>query len=278
MKKTLALILSALMLVSVMAVSAFAAEAPGAVHAFSVLNGDIQGSRLDNPGHATDVALRFATSEVLTAIYPYMAGSATQADKTTVSSFDVNVYKWSYNYADTVAGTPVVTVDDLTFGGSGWTNWTKSLLPAGTELPAGEYLVVISDAKVDWAACSYVQAPIVGAEKAVKTYVNGEQKLLADGSYTKVGDEQVNFASGSYATLAWKLEFAGGVDGLVKADLAEDTATPTTATTTAAPDTAGSSDNAGDSTETSDNALVVSMAAAAVMGLAVLCVVKKKQH
>jgi len=135
------------------------APAVKTVTAFSVLNQNIQGVFVtSNANNETEkeVALRFATSEVLTAIYPYMAGSAKKGDNP--STMDVKVYQWKNNYAETVSGTPVVVNDDLVFGDKKWTNWSQNILPEGTELPAGEYLVVLNDMQADWAIRSYINA------------------------------------------------------------------------------------------------------------------------
>lgn len=237
------------------------------VNAFSVLNKKIDSLRFDGNVQyekANEIALRFATSEVLTAIYPYMAGSALKVDGgEDPSTMDVKVYKWKNNYADTVSGTPVVTNEDAVFGGTGWTKWNKSILPENTELAAGEYLVVINDMQAAWAICNYFNAPVEGAAKAVKTYVNGEHKLLDDGSY---------------ATLAWKLVFSGANDGLVKADLSADTTPPTEDTNAPAPDT-GVDTEQGGAADTADGAIMISLGVAAV-AFATVCVLenKKRKH
>lgn len=174
MKKTLSIILVVLMAVCTLAVTASAAVA-------NTWKDPKTEERFD--GNATnEIAYRFATQGTgkLIALNPLMAG--------TNGSFDVIVYKWSKNYKNTVAGTPVDTIKIEAFDQSD-TKWSafsgKAIVFNNGGLPAGEYLIVMKNFKTEWAICNY----IFSANPGFKVYKDG------------VGEDK---------SLQWQFEFEEG--------------------------------------------------------------------
>lgn len=174
MKKTLSIILVVLTAVCTLAVTASAALA-------NTWKDPKTEERFD--GNATnEIAYRFATQGTgkLIAINPLMAG--------TNGSFDVIVYKWSKNYKNTVAGTPVDTVKIEAFDQTDakWSSFAgKAIVFNNGGLPAGEYLIVMKNFKTEWAICNY----IFSANPGFKVYKDG------------VGEDK---------SLQWQFEFEEG--------------------------------------------------------------------
>ncbi|MBR5767347.1 MAG: hypothetical protein IKX86_01540 [Clostridia bacterium] len=164
---------------------------------------DMSSKRYDGAG-AAQFAYRFATKGTgrLVSIIPYMAGSA--------GKFDCIVYKWNGDYEHTVSGKPAAEIRNIAFNGQ-WTNWTDKIQMPGSGLPAGEYLVVLTNFNdIEWAICNYRMPEKAG----FKTYLNGEAETYDDGKFY---------------TLAWQLEFTG--DGnVVLAALSADEAPSSTDT------------------------------------------------
>ena len=142
MKKTLALILSLLMVVSVMAIAVSA----GTGNTWT--NPEVQ--RIDmNNSHK--LGYRFATQGTggLLGINPYLAGTAGV-------TFSVKAYAWNSNYETTVAQEPLAAVTNIVFDGASKYQEIRfdSALPAG-----GDYLVEICDIVLPaggWALCNYL--------------------------------------------------------------------------------------------------------------------------
>jgi hypothetical protein len=199
---------------------------------------DMNSNRFDGTGEAK-FAYRFATkgSGKLVSIIPYMAGSA--------GKFDCVIYKWNGNYPDTVKGKPAAESRNIAFSGQ-WTNWKDKITIPGGGLPAGEYLVVLTNFNdIEWAICNYRMAEKAG----FKTYQNGTAETYEDGKFY---------------SLAWQLEFTGDGDAVLSA-LSADTEP-------------GSNPPITDpSADTSDITAVAVMAAAAAVAGAVIAL-KKKKH
>ncbi|MBE6636723.1 MAG: hypothetical protein E7618_02830, partial [Ruminococcaceae bacterium] len=189
MKKTLALILSLLMVVSVMAIAVSA----GAGKTWT----DPSAERVDM-NNSTKIAYRFATQGTggLVGIQPYTAGTAGV-------TFSVKAYEWKYNYETTVAQEPLTAKTGLTFDGkTAYLPITfDKVLPAG-----GEYLIEICDVVIPaggWALCQYVFS--ANPNGAFKVYKNGV---------------------GSNNTLQWQLVFEAGGWFKGGAALSEDVGAP----------------------------------------------------
>ncbi|MBO4413184.1 MAG: hypothetical protein J5830_00615, partial [Clostridia bacterium] len=171
MKKLIATVIAAAMLMSMLTIVSFAGQAN--------TWGSSQVSRFDgNPNN--EIAYRFATqgSGGLVAVIPYLGG-------TTTGSFTVTVYSWAGNYSDTVKGTAVASVEQTGFTEGTWTNRIEFPSP----IPAGEYLVVFKVIQAGWAICNYVYSHNDGF-KVYKDGVGSDESLywlleFEDGGWIK---------------------------------------------------------------------------------------------
>ena len=146
MKRTLAIILTVMTVIGMLAVSASAATAN------TWKDPRLDNERFDGNGTAA-IAYRFATqgSGKLIAINPYLAGES--------GKFDLIVYKWDKNYGKTVSGTPVLEMKEIVFDKTDakWTTFDDQVITLTTPLPAGEYLFVMTNFKdTSWAICNFL--------------------------------------------------------------------------------------------------------------------------
>lgn len=160
MKRTLAIILTVMTVIGMLAVSASAATAN------TWKDPRLDNERFDGNGTAA-IAYRFATqgSGKLIAINPYLAGES--------GKFDLIVYKWDKNYGKTVSGTPVLEMKEIVFDKTDakWTTFDDQDITLTTPLPAGEYLFVMTNFKdTSWAICNF----LFSANPGFKVYKNGE--------------------------------------------------------------------------------------------------------
>lgn len=160
MKRTLAIILTVMTVIGMLAVSASAATAN------TWKDPKLDDERFDGNGTAA-IAYRFATqgSGKLIAINPYLAGES--------GKFDLIVYKWDKNYGKTVSGTPVLEMKEIVFDKTDakWTTFNDQDITLTTPLPAGEYLFVMTNFKdTSWAICNF----LFSANPGFKVYKNGE--------------------------------------------------------------------------------------------------------
>lgn len=233
MKKTLSIILVVLTAICALAFSASAALA----NTWK----DPSVERFD--GNASnEIAYRFATQGTgkLIAINPLMAGTS--------GSFDVIVYKWSNNYANTIAGVPIDTVKIEAFDQSDakWSSFAgKAIVFNNGGLPAGEYLIVMKNFTTEWAICNY----IFSANPGFKVYKNG------------VGEDK---------SLQWQFEFEDG-GWYCDAPLSADVEAPISSS---AESTAPDTDN-GNNPTTSD-AMLAASAIVLIVGVAVVICKGKK--
>ena len=187
MKKLIATIIAAAMLMSMLTIVSFAGKA----NTWGNSIGDVF---LD--GASQEVGYRFAVqgSGSLIAIYPYIAGSAD-------STFDFKIYAWAGNYSDTIQTTPVYSELGIAFNG-GWTSYTDGFtIPSGT-VTAGEWLAVMDNYQnVGWSIRNYVYGPKDGF------------KVYSGGAEYKYNDEST--------TIQWQFEFEA--DTWFKSSLSEDT-------------------------------------------------------
>ena len=187
MKKLIATVIAAAMLMSMLTIVSFAGQA----NTWGSSIGDVF---LD--GANQEVGYRFAVqgSGSLIAIYPYIAGSAD-------SKFDFKIYEWAGNYSDTVSTTPVYSSLEVAFNG-GWTSYTDGFaIPSGT-VTAGEWLAVMDNYQnVGWSIRNYVFGPKDG----FKVYSSGVEYKYDDAS----------------TTIKWQFDFEA--DTWFKSSLSEDT-------------------------------------------------------
>ena len=161
MKRTLAIILTVMTVIGMLALSASAANI-----ANTWKDPKLDNERFDGNGTAA-IAYRFATqgSGKLIAINPYLAGES--------GKFDLIVYKWDKNYGKTVSGTPVLEMKEIVFDKTDakWTTFDDQDITLTTPLPAGEYLFVMTNFKdTSWAICNF----LFSANPGFKVYKNGE--------------------------------------------------------------------------------------------------------
>lgn len=161
MKRTLAIILTVMTVIGMLAFSASAANI-----ANTWKDPKLDDERFDGNGTAA-IAYRFATqgSGKLIAINPYLAGES--------GKFDLIVYKWDKNYGKTVSGTPVLEMKEIVFDKTDakWTTFNDQDITLTTPLPAGEYLFVMTNFKdTSWAICNF----LFSANPGFKVYKNGE--------------------------------------------------------------------------------------------------------
>lgn len=159
MKRTLAIILTVVTVIGMLAVSASAATAN------TWKDPRLDNERFDGNGTAA-IAYRFATqgSGKLIAINPYLAGES--------GKFDLIAYKWDKNYNKTVSGTPVLEMKEIVFNkeDAKWTTFSEQAITLTTPLPAGEYLFVMTNFKdTSWAICNF----LFSANPGFKVYKNG---------------------------------------------------------------------------------------------------------
>lgn len=160
MKRTLAIILTVMTVIGMLAFSASAANI-----ANTWKDPKLDDERFDGNGTAA-IAYRFATqgSGKLIAINPYLAGES--------GKFDLIVYKWDKNYNKTVSGTPVLEMKEIVFDktDSKWSTFNDQDITLTTPLPADEYLFVMTNFKdTSWAICNY----LFSANPGFKVYKNG---------------------------------------------------------------------------------------------------------
>ncbi len=168
MKKTLAFILSAVMLAAMLAVSV-AADNPQNMWGNNLSPEEFfDGNGRDN----TAIAIRFVlmhkegtTDGRLKKINFHIAQGADDKNATC----DVIIYNWAYNYDYTVAQEPIYKVN-INPGDATWNWWQKGIeLPDGG-LAGGDYLVVMTNFQnCAWALRSNLYDKVAG----IKTYKNG---------------------------------------------------------------------------------------------------------
>lgn len=241
MKRVFAVLLSGIMLVSMLAISAFAGA------------GNMWGDSLnpeeffDGNGRGNDsVAVRIVVtgSGKLNKVNFHLACGNDDG----AASCDFSVYRWAYNYDYTVSQEPVCKIK-IEPGDNSWMWWAK-----GVELPdggvsAGEYLLVMDNFQnCAWA----IRNNYYGAKAGVKLYENGQPK---DGR-----------------SIGWQFVFDDDTWYNVDA-VFHDEASPTEAPKPTAP--ASSDDNQG-STDTADIFFTASVAMT-VIALAGVCIYTGKK-
>ena len=158
MKKTLALILSALLFVSMLVIPVSAGPT-----IFAPLKG---ASKLADPDARFDMTngslgLRFATQGTA-----QIKGMSIYTASWDIGTFDFKVYKWEYNYAYSVAQEPVAAVTGISGIASGWLD---IIFPA--PIDNGEYVAVMDNfggklvCNYRWTDNAYTDV-----------YLNGEKK------------------------------------------------------------------------------------------------------
>lgn len=146
MKKSLVFIFSVLTLVSLFSVTSVAKEIGEKPFALLYIDPPLYENEVDKTKQTFEVAegdslaYRFATiNNGGTANMTGFWVLHTSQDEVT---YDVRVYRWAYNYANTIASVPVAEVSSVVYKDPDTTQDEWFFVDFGTSLEAGEYLVV----------------------------------------------------------------------------------------------------------------------------------------